>query len=582
VKMFKINNWSLSTKMLLPAAILVIALVVLSVLAIRNIDKMGDKLITSLYTEAYQINYLVLNADRDYYQAKIAEFMLTTLQNPNEIKVQQDDYNENVKQTYDRVQQAKVIMENNRAVFEKYKDPETKKDVFQLIEDFDTNYNAWKGQFNYEERRYVNSTESGVKFAASRQNLDQIENIMDQYSKDAIDESAALSGQMRLVTIIELVAILVIASLLIFFIVRNVRNRTKDTLTMIHKTANFDLVYDDSFTRYLSEKDEFAVIIQALGEARKEFRTTFSRVIQESRNLQDTIQIVDEEMNKLEGGVQDISATTEQLSAGMEETAASTQEMNATSTEIESAVNSVASKAQEGARAAEGLTVRAADLSKQFKHSYSTSTATYNQVRDSLVQALEESKSVQQINSLVSSIIDIASQTNLLSLNASIEAARAGDAGRGFAVVASEISKLAEDSKKAADQINEITQVVVGSVSNLSSNSNDLLNLFSTNVRTDYEMMLSSADQYASSAQEIDDIANDLSATSEELLASIENVVKAIQEISVAANEGAEGTSMIAEKTDDIVQQTSRVAEQMKQSKQGINELAESVAKFKL
>ncbi|WP_411345304.1 methyl-accepting chemotaxis protein [Paenibacillus sp. WLX1005] len=582
MKLFKINNWSLTVKMLIPVMIVILALIVFSVLSLRNLETMGKQLTSSLYDRAYKISYLVLNADRDYYQAMVAETLLTDLQNEQQIKLQTDNYNDNVQQAYDRIQQARAIMEQDHDAFAAYKDADTGKNVFELLDGFNENFNTWKQEFDVDQRRFSNSANSDVKFAAARDNLERLEALIDTYSQDSIGKAATLTSHMTLLTYIQLGVMLLISLLIIYFIMRNVRKRTKDTLELIERTKQFDLTYAGHLTPYLTQKDEFAVIIQALGEARKEFRMMFGKVIDESGNLQGIIRTVEERMNTLEGSMHDISSTTQQLSAGMEETAASAEEMNATSNEIESAVHSVADKAQDGAKAAEQLTTRAHELNRQFRTSYEKSTATYQVASDSLVQALEESKSVQQINSLVSSIIDIASQTNLLSLNASIEAARAGDAGRGFAVVASEISKLADDSKLAADQINSITGTVIRSVDNLSQNSNHLLELFRTDIRGDYEMMLSSAEQYASSAQEIDDIASDLSATSEQLLASVENVVKTIQEISIAANEGAEGTGLIAEKADDIVQQAAHVSEQMQVSKQGVEDLAGSVSKFKL
>jgi hypothetical protein len=119
------------------------------------------------------------------------------------------------------------------------------------------------------------------------------------------------------------------------------------------------------------------------------------------------------------------------------------------------------------------------------------------EIKSRMEKALEDSKAVEEINMLAEAILQIASQTNLLALNAAIEAARAGENGRGFAVVADEIRKLAGDSKTTVEQIQSVTEGVVGSVHDLAQNSNDLLTFVLNDVDQDYQTMLSTTNQYS-------------------------------------------------------------------------------------
>ncbi|MGV7115351.1 methyl-accepting chemotaxis protein [Paenibacillus kyungheensis] len=580
--LFNINNWNLRLKMFVPMAIVMIALIGITVFALSHTKSIAHTLTTKLYDQSYMTNYWLLNADRDYYQSLVAQMTLTSSTDPAILEAAKADYTENAQQTYERVHKAEAIFKAHQAEFNQYQHADSNKNVFELIADFDTNFAAWQKEFDINTNTVGNLTESTARFDAAREDINQAEEILDNYNQAILLESQTLQNQLAKTLIIAAIVVLLISLIVCIIFARNVNRRTKVTLEIINKTAALDLKYSKGYEKYLEEKDEFALIIAAMGGARKQFREVFEQVITQSSNLQNHIQTVNHNMSHLEDSVQDISATTEQLSASTEETASSTEEMNMTARDLEHAVHSVAVQAQESAKSADELTRRAQGLSQDFRTSYNKSLGIYTGVKERLEQALLESQSVSKINGLVSTIITIAAQTNLLSLNASIEAARAGEAGKGFAVVASEISKLAANSKQAADQIDQITRNVITSVSNLSSNSNDLLQLFGNEIKQDYHMMLTSTDQYAESAKGIDDIATDLSSTSKQLLSSIENQVKSIHEIALASNESAAGTSTIAGKTETIVEQTNEVIESMSMSKQGIDELLASVSKFKI
>ena len=127
-------------------------------------------------------------------------------------------------------------------------------------------------------------------------------------------------------------------------------------------------------------------------------------------------------------------------------------------------------------------------------------------IQNELEVAVEESKSVGQIQVLTKGILDIAEQTNLLALNASIEAARAGEAGKGFTVVADEIRVLADNSQEAASGIQEISVLVMNAVEKLVENANEMLRFMEHNVVRDYDSFVEIMNQYQKDTEALNEM----------------------------------------------------------------------------
>lgn len=332
----------------------------------------------------------------------------------------------------------------------------------------------------------------------------------------------------------------------------------------------------------LSSKDEVGDMLRALDKMQKAIRETLQSVINESANIENMVGSAENNMGKLSVQMQDVSATTEELSAGMQETSASTEEINAASTEIQNTIEIIDTKANESALTSNDISNRANDIKAKAIESQKTADEIYESTNKNLRDAIEKSKSVEQIKVLSEAILQITSQTNLLALNASIEAARAGEAGKGFAVVADEIGKLAEDSEKTVNQIQNVTQIVLESVENLATSSSEILEFVDKRVKNDYNSMVEIGEKYNKDAGAIYSLSTDFSKATHELTKLMKNIVGSLDGITLATNEGAEGTSTIAEKTTNVVQMVEDITNQTYSIKGSVNNLSEFVSKFKI
>jgi methyl-accepting chemotaxis protein len=334
--------------------------------------------------------------------------------------------------------------------------------------------------------------------------------------------------------------------------------------------------------KLLQRPDEIGRIAKAFDALQKIIADSFEHLRQSATQTAEAMEKTGVLMGTTQEHMADVSDTTQGMSANMEETAAAAEEMNATAHEIEKAVESIATRAQEGAVQAKDIADRADRLSKEFSEAQAKSAAMLTQSKATMTQAIEESKAVSQIDLLSEAIMAITGQTNLLALNAAIEAARAGEAGRGFAVVADEIRKLAEESNRTVEKIQNVTGTVVASVANLTDSASGMLGFIENEVGQDYQEMLTTMDQYSADAEFVDGLVSELSAVSQQVLSSVNHLLQAIEEVSKATQEGAEGTSEIVHRVSEATQNVTQVAQEALSAKDNVAKLQEMVAAFRL
>lgn len=369
--------------------------------------------------------------------------------------------------------------------------------------------------------------------------------------------------------------IIAIFMVLGFIFAGTITTPIKAVTKVISKTADLDISQDDSYHPLLKHKDETGEMSravqkmrQAFGHMMRDISSTSERISESAEELQRIATTVNDNANSN-------SSTAEELSASMEQTAFNTQSISNEIREIEQNTSNITTKAREGVTLSEEIMNRAEKLKADTRQASGRTKNMYESVKTASEAAIERSRAVSKIDELATNIMEISSQTSLLSLNASIEAARAGEQGRGFAVVAGEIGKLAEQSSKTVGSITQIVAEVNAAVGQMEESLNSALEFLDQTVLADYENFLNISERYTDDAGFVNRTMSDIDGSIDELNRTISNITGALAQINGSISETSAGVSNVvdsnanlvalAEDTYSMVKQTSAYADSLKE-----------------
>lgn len=314
--------------------------------------------------------------------------------------------------------------------------------------------------------------------------------------------------------------------------------------------------------------DEIADLGNGINTFMGKLQSIMKMIIENSRKLEEVVSEVQESVRTSNDSASDLSAVTEELSATMQEVGHSATIINQNADSVRSEVEMIADKSSSINDYSKKMKENADKMESDARTNMQETSTKVQEILEVLNQAIDESKSVEQVNGLTNDILNISSQTNLLALNASIEAARAGEAGKGFAVVADEIRQLAASSRETANRIQEINSVVINAVHNLAGHSNNLVEYMTDAILPEFENFVSSGEQYRDNATYIEGVMNEFTVKTDDLKRAVDEIASSIETITDAIEEGARGVTGAAESTQVLVEDIENISNRMEENQQ--------------
>lgn len=409
-------------------------------------------------------------------------------------------------------------------------------------------------------------------------------NYIDDIDAVVNAEREAMRKQMATSYLLLIIAIIgaLILGIIVAYIYSNTISKPILRLTnLLNKTSNLDIEEDSSYDDLLKYKDETGVIAHAVGNLRVVLRKLVEEMKSGAVHLNASSNELKEVVEHGKEGIDAVTHTVTDFATGASEQAEDAQKaaekMGDLAKEIEETVQSaqklkgftktVSVSNEEGVK-------QLISLNDKFKNT-SVANARLNENVGTLTI---KSSSIVQITNTIQ---QIAEQTNLLALNAAIEAARAGEAGRGFAVVADEIRKLAEETSKSTSKIDTIIQEILKEIDSTETN------MASSNeaVRVSSDVLEHVQQAFEAIETAISDTLNQLDSIStsiQNVNASKDGATESIHGISAITEENAASAEEIAATMDTQSELMSKIQMNSNEVKRVADDMNEIIGRFKV